>query len=271
MATGGLYCACPNGTLTYRDADGDGYGDAALVGTSCDGAIPIGYVANQADCNDAVASVHPGAVEACNGLDDDCDGSVDDAAVPGAVGTDTFPDVVTYAWNALADAQMYDVVMGDVGLLRTSGGDFTAAMVSCIAFHINATSSIGNGVPAVGSAWWFVVRGNNCGGAGTYDSGGPGQVGSRDAELDASPLSCTHSVCGDRVCNGEEDCYLCAYDCGECPCTSDAECIPSSCCNPTGCIPAWREQYCPPTCDDDCPFVCITGCACQDGVCIGVY
>ena len=42
------------------DQDGDGY-------TSCGG-----------DCNDAVASVHPGAVETFNGVDDDCNGVIDD-------------------------------------------------------------------------------------------------------------------------------------------------------------------------------------------------
>jgi hypothetical protein len=75
--TGGLYCACPSGTLYYRDADGDGYGNPAGSGTSCDGTIPAGYLADRSDCNDANASVHPGGAEVCNGLDDDCNGIVD--------------------------------------------------------------------------------------------------------------------------------------------------------------------------------------------------
>lgn len=45
-----------------RDDDGDGYSE------------------NQGDCDDADASVAPGVVDDCNGVDDNCDGAVDDAA-----------------------------------------------------------------------------------------------------------------------------------------------------------------------------------------------
>ncbi|MBL7922954.1 MAG: pre-peptidase C-terminal domain-containing protein [Bacteroidia bacterium] len=65
-------------TLTYfADADGDNYGTAAISQSTCNG-MPPGYVANNGDCNDANASIHPGAAEVCNGIDDNCNGLADD-------------------------------------------------------------------------------------------------------------------------------------------------------------------------------------------------
>lgn len=59
----------------YEDFDTDGYGNAAVTQISCTGA-PIGYVANNTDCNDNNAAIHPGAAEICgNGIDEDCSGS----------------------------------------------------------------------------------------------------------------------------------------------------------------------------------------------------
>ncbi len=64
-------------TTYYTDADGDTYGDPASPVISCTGA-PVGTVADNTDCNDASNSVYPGAAEACNGIDDDCNGTTDD-------------------------------------------------------------------------------------------------------------------------------------------------------------------------------------------------
>jgi hypothetical protein len=66
--------------LLYRDADGDGYGDPAVFRPSCDGSLVAGYVAGAGDCRDDAAGIHPGAAEACNAVDDDCDGLVDEDA-----------------------------------------------------------------------------------------------------------------------------------------------------------------------------------------------
>jgi hypothetical protein len=63
-------------TTWFADRDGDGAGDPAGATEAC--AAPDGYVADDTDCDDADPAVHPGAVEACGGRDEDCDGLVDD-------------------------------------------------------------------------------------------------------------------------------------------------------------------------------------------------
>lgn len=60
----------------FTDADGDGHGAGAPM-KSCH-AMVEGLVTQGGDCDDADALKHPGAPEACNSLDDDCDGTTDD-------------------------------------------------------------------------------------------------------------------------------------------------------------------------------------------------
>ncbi len=69
----------------YADVDGDGFGDANTTVSTCG---PVsGFVENDTDCDDADATVYPGAPERCDGLDNNCDGSVDEGidCLPGAV------------------------------------------------------------------------------------------------------------------------------------------------------------------------------------------
>ncbi|HYV91259.1 MAG TPA: MopE-related protein [Chitinophagales bacterium] len=61
----------------YYDGDGDGYGNSLVADTFCNG-IPAGYVTNDLDCDDANAAVNPSAIETCNGIDDNCDGNIDE-------------------------------------------------------------------------------------------------------------------------------------------------------------------------------------------------
>lgn len=55
-----LWMTCPPTPAPPSDVDSDG------------------YTASQGDCDDANRDVHPGAIESCNGLDDDCNGTADD-------------------------------------------------------------------------------------------------------------------------------------------------------------------------------------------------
>ncbi len=61
----------------YADADGDGYGDSGSTSTSC--SAGTGYVSDDTDCDDTDATASPGATEYCDSVDNDCDGSTDEA------------------------------------------------------------------------------------------------------------------------------------------------------------------------------------------------
>ena len=63
---GGGNLGTPGAANTWCDDDGDGAAE------------------DQGDCDDTSGTVHPGATEACNGLDDDCNGLTDDGLVPPA-------------------------------------------------------------------------------------------------------------------------------------------------------------------------------------------
>ena len=55
--------------ITCTDADGDGY-------------FAEGGTCGSVDCNDNNAAVHPGATEVCNGIDDNCNGQIDEEIAP---------------------------------------------------------------------------------------------------------------------------------------------------------------------------------------------
>ena len=78
----------------YLDADGDAYGSAAVSVDACD--QPPNFVSSPADCDDANARINPGSPEICDGLDNDCDGIIDDDPVDG----DTwYPDLDADNWG----------------------------------------------------------------------------------------------------------------------------------------------------------------------------
>lgn len=65
----------------YHDADGDGYGnplDSIVV--SCPDP-PVGYVQDNTDCNDTDPNIFPLQREIANGIDDNCNGVIDEGCI----------------------------------------------------------------------------------------------------------------------------------------------------------------------------------------------
>jgi hypothetical protein len=232
-AAGGRYCACASGQIFYRDADGDGYGNPGVSTASCDGSIPVGYVSTATDCNDANPNVHPGVVETCNGLDDNCDGTVDNGG--GALCADG---------NFCTD----DVCNGVGG---------------CV--HVNNTLPCSDGNAC--------TTGDTCAGGSCQPGGGTLNCNDNNPCTDdsCSPATgCTHAnnthACDDgNLCTTGDTCGggSCQPGAGAPNCNDNNPCTDDSCSPASGCVHVNNTH----ACDDG--NLCTTGDICQGGTCNG--
>jgi len=93
----------------YADTDGDGYGDATSSTESCN--QPSNTVSDATDCDDTLSLANPGAQETCDGVDNNCDGVVDE---------DSAVDAST--WYADTDADGYgDIATSTLACTAPSG------------------------------------------------------------------------------------------------------------------------------------------------------
>jgi len=172
----------------FNDADHDGY---SVLSIDSDGeCCPDPSVCN--DCNDLDASIHPGATELCNHVDDNCNGAVDDdIALPGPVAAlqlEKQPGATRLEWPPLAVATGYDVVRGDLTELAVSGGSYSAATRVCVANDVTLSHADDSENPDPGYGFWYLLRAGNCAGVGTYDDGS--EVATRGPGIAASGHAC---------------------------------------------------------------------------------
>ncbi len=163
--------------LACSTVDGDGDGQSSCAG----------------DCNDADPAVFQGAVEVCDGKDNDCNGWVDDAPAPSgrpSISLSRQGATATLSWGAVPFATAYDVVRGGLGVLRSTAGDFAAATDGCVANDLVATTIDDATGPPIADGYWYLVRAVNCGGAGSYDEGATSQTSPRDAGIARAADTC---------------------------------------------------------------------------------
>ncbi len=149
----------------YADTDGDTYGNASSSAQTCNG-TPSGYVANNTDCNDNNGSVNPGAAEACNGIDDNCDGTTDEGCGGcGAPGPISGPvalcaptgQQITYSVTAIPGALSYNwTVPGGTIIVSGQGTNTLVVKWPFQSIHsglsgdicVNYTASCGTSAPS---------------------------------------------------------------------------------------------------------------------------
>ncbi len=109
-------------TTFFMDGDGDKYGDPGNTVDACE--APGTMVAQGGDCNDEVPSIHEGADEICNGIDENCDGKIDEPwpKVGTACDGDDPDECTDGVWTCLAAGTDVHCVDPDDPLIETCNG-----------------------------------------------------------------------------------------------------------------------------------------------------
>jgi hypothetical protein len=98
--------------------------------------------------------------------------------------------VTRLSWTSPGPWLEHDLVRGDLSTLHANLGNFTLSVTDCLANDTTQSFHDDPEVPLEGEGYWYLVRDVSCAGAGPYDSGGPGQIWTREAKLNHANLSC---------------------------------------------------------------------------------
>jgi len=189
-------------TVWYIDTDFDGYGTADLTRTACE--QPGGYSLTDDDCDDNNSELNPGAVEVCDGIDNDCDSLVDG-------NDDDVEDEAAYTWYEDADGDGFG---SDLSTRQVCDPDATIAGYVDNTDDCNDTD--GSISPDAMEIWYDGVD-QDCGEDSDYDADGDGHdsdahSGDDCNDDDALAYTGATEVCDD---GSDNDCDGAAPDCDE--------------------------------------------------------
>ncbi len=168
-------------TTWFRDADGDTHGSSRVTRAACE--EPSGFVAVNTDCDDADAAVSPDATEVCNAVDDDCDGTTDEASAVDAP-----------IWYADADVDGY--------------GDAAVATPACLV--PSGYVADGTDCDDADDAWHPHAPEADCGDPNDYNCDGSTGADDADGDLytaceDCDDADASVSPSGTETCNDVDD------------------------------------------------------------------
>ena len=197
---------CPGvGNPNQEDGDGDNVGDACddcpMVADAAQIDADVDLVGDACDNCRGVANPDQQDLDGDNYGDAcDCSPLVDPntwappaivrriRAAKNALG----PDFLDFSWDGLESqagpAVRYQIVAGDLALLRTPGafGDATCVLVA----GEDVQATVWRPTPQPGEGLWYLVQGKNDCGNGSYDSSGSAQTATRDPAIAQSPQAC---------------------------------------------------------------------------------
>jgi hypothetical protein len=158
----------------YSDMDNDGFGAGSAI-TSCD--QPPNTVTNNTDCNDTDMAIHPGAIEICNNIDDNCNNSIDEnvSVCPYPVEmstTDISNTAATLHWSQQPCAKKYKIVYqkipgntnGKVSVPAPSGSVAIGGLMPSSHYKWFIKTKCGSGFWSEASPWQY------------FTTSGPGQL-----------------------------------------------------------------------------------------------
>ena len=141
----------------YLDADEDSYGNPNVFLIQCD--APTGFVSNADDCYDLSQDASPIGVESCDGLDNNCDGNIDEA---GAVGEAIwYLDSDGDGFGVDTDTQTQcDQPTGYVDNIEdcddTDGAIYPLAAETCATPYDDNCNGLINEVGSLGEVTWYL-------------------------------------------------------------------------------------------------------------------